>query len=255
VSRAWHDLSGKVAIVIGASRGLGHEAALALARAGADVACCGRTVDGLRRTAADIKALGRRAPDVVVDVTEGAAVEAAFDRIVRELGALDVLVSAAGVMHAAPTLKTTVEDWDRVVRVNLTGSFTAACAAARQMQERGGRIILFGTSFVGPVLPLTAAYGASKAGLHQLARSLAVEWARYGITVNVVAPGYFETEMPRAVLGDPELRQRVLARIPLRRVGIPSEIGPLINYLASDASGFMTGAVLRIDGGQAINVS
>jgi NAD(P)-dependent dehydrogenase (short-subunit alcohol dehydrogenase family) len=123
------------------------------------------------------------------------------------------------------------------------------------METRGGRIILFGTSFVGPVLPMTVAYGVGKAGLHQLARSLALEWARFRITVNVVAPGYFETEMPSAVLGDPELRARVVARIPLRRVGRPSEIGPLVTYLASEASAFMTGAVLRIDGGQALHVS
>jgi NAD(P)-dependent dehydrogenase (short-subunit alcohol dehydrogenase family) len=255
VSRAWHDLSGKVAVVVGASRGLGREAALALAQAGADVACCGRTGSELLRTASDIQALGRQALDIVVDVVDAPAVDAAFAQVARELRGLDVLVSAAGVMHAAPALKTSLEDWERVIRVNLTGSFTAACAAARHMQESGGRIILFGTSFVGPVLPLTAAYGASKSGLHQLARSLAVEWARHRITVNVIAPGYFETEMPRAVLDNPDLRQRVVSRIPLRRIGEPREIGPLVNYLASDASAFMTGAVLRIDGGQAINVS
>jgi 2-deoxy-D-gluconate 3-dehydrogenase len=105
------------------------------------------------------------------------------------------------------------------------------------------------------VLPLTVAYGASKGGLQQLVQSLALEWARHGITVNAIAPGYFETEMPKTVLENPELRQRVLARIPLRRFGRPAEIGPLVTYLASDASAFMTGAVLRIDGGQSLHVS
>ena len=253
--RAWHDLTGKVAIVIGASRGLGRESALALGRAGADVACLGRSADDVRRTAGDLTALGRRAMDVVADVTDDQQVDAAVDRVAGEFGRLDVLVSAAGVMHAASALKTTTEDWDRVLRVNLGGSFAAARAAGRHMQARGGRIIVFGTSFVGRALPLTVAYSVAKAGLHQLVESLAFEWARYGITVNAIAPGYFETDMPRAVLGDPELRQRVINRIPLRRVGQPSEIGPLVQYLASDASAFMTGTVLRIDGGQALNVS
>jgi 2-deoxy-D-gluconate 3-dehydrogenase len=102
---------------------------------------------------------------------------------------------------------------------------------------------------------MAVAYSVAKAGLHQLVASLALEWARYGVTVNAIAPGYFETDMPRAVLDDPDLRQRVIGRIPLRRVAQPSEIGPLVHYLASDASAFMTGSVLRIDGGQSLNVS
>jgi NAD(P)-dependent dehydrogenase (short-subunit alcohol dehydrogenase family) len=199
--------------------------------------------------------LGRRTTEVVVDVTRDEDVDSAVGRAVAELGRLDVLVSAAGVMHAASALKTTKDDWERVLSVNLSGSFAAARAAGGHMQATGGRIIVFGTSFVGRALPMTVAYSVAKAGLHQLVASLVLEWARYGITVNAIAPGYFETDMPRAVLGDPDLRQRVIGRIPLRRVGQPLEIGPLVHYLASDASGFMTGSVLRIDGGQSLNVS
>jgi NAD(P)-dependent dehydrogenase (short-subunit alcohol dehydrogenase family) len=253
--KPWHDLSGKIAVVIGASRGLGREAALALGRAGADVACVARSRDDLKRTAREIEALGRRSIDLVADVTDVEQFGAALGDVVRDLGRLDVFVSAAGVMHAASAMATTIDDWERVIRINLTGSFVAARAAAREMQSDGGRIILFGTSFVGPVLPLTVAYSVAKAGLHQLVRSLALEWARHKITVNAIAPGYFDTEMPRAVLGDPERRQRVVARIPLRRVGDPPEIGPLVVYLASDASAFMTGAILPIDGGQSLNVT
>jgi len=255
VTRDWHDLTGKVAIVIGASRGLGRESALALARGGADVACFARSADDLRRTGDEVAALGRRSITRVVDVTRDEELDAAVAQAVSELGRLDVLVSAAGIMHAAPALKTTREDWERVARVNLGGSFAAARAAAAHMLEKGVRIIVFGTSFVGRALPITVAYTVAKAGLHQLVASLALEWARYGITVNAIAPGYFETEMPRAVLGDPERRQRVIGRIPLRRVGQPSEIGPLVHYLASDASAFMTGSILKIDGGQSLNVS
>lgn len=255
MTRGWHDLTGKTAIVIGAGRGLGREAALALARAGADVACCGRSADDLAKTAHDVVALGRRGFDIVVDVTDEDRLNSAIDEAVGRLGRLDTLVSAAGVMHAAWALKTTSTDWDRVLRVNVGGAFAASRAAARHMLAHGGRIVLFGTSFVGGALPMTVAYSVAKAGLHQLVTSLAVEWARYGITVNAIAPGYFDTDMPRAVLGDPGLRAQVIGRIPLRRVGDPSEIGPLVNYLASDASAFMTGAILRIDGGQALNVS
>lgn len=255
MTRAWHDLTGKTAIVIGAGRGLGRESALALARAGADVACCGRSADDLRKTVGEVVALGRRGFEIVVDITDEDRVNSAIGDAVGHLGRLDTLVSAAGVMHAAWALKTTSVDWDRVLRVNVGGAFAAARAGALHMQADGGRIVLFGTSFVGRALPMTVAYSVAKAGLHQLVRSLASEWARYAITVNAIAPGYFETDMPRAVLGDPALRAQVIGRIPLRRVGHPSEIGPLINYLASDASAFMTGTILRIDGGHALNVS
>jgi NAD(P)-dependent dehydrogenase (short-subunit alcohol dehydrogenase family) len=221
------DLTGRTALVVGASRGLGREAALALARRGADVVCAARSDAPLRELTAEIAAMGRAATAIVVDATD----------------------------EAALAIGTTVQDWERLLKVNLTGAFVAARQTAPHMKARGGRMIFFSTSFVESVLPFTVAYGVSKAGLQQLVQSLAVEWGRYGIRVNAIAPGYFETEMPKAVLDNPELRQRVVARIPLRRVGQPAEIGPLVVYLASEASAFMTGAVLRIDGGQSLNVS
>lgn len=248
------DLTGRTALVVGASRGLGREAALALARRGADVVCAARTEAPLRQLAEEIAAMGRGATVLVIDAADETALTACVDEAASGRG-LDVLVYAAGLMHAGAAVDTDVEDWERLLKVNLTGAFVAARQSARQMKARGGRMILFSTSFVGRVLPFTVAYGVSKAGLQQLVQSLAVEWARYGIRVNAIAPGYFETEMPRAVLDNPELRQRVLARIPLRRFGQPAEIGPLVSYLASDASAFMTGAVLRIDGGQSLHVS
>ena len=248
------DLTGRTALVVGASRGLGRESALALARAGADVVVAARTAESLAAVAAEIESLGRKAHSIVVDASDPAALAAAVDAAATR-GGLDVLVYAAGLMHAGAALDTTIEDWERLLKVNLTGAFVAAKQAAAHMKGRGGRMIFFSTSFVGRVLPLTVAYGASKGGLQQLVQSLALEWARHGITVNAVAPGYFETEMPKAVLENPDLRQRVLARIPLRRFGQPREIGPLVVYLASAASAFMTGAVLRIDGGQSLHVS
>ena len=251
---SWFDLSGRTALVIGASRGLGREAALALAQCGADVVCAARTTDAVTQVAAEITGLGRRALAVTVDAGD----EAQLTQCVNEaaaFGSIDVLVYAAGLQHAGAAMKTASSDWERLLKVNLTGAFIAARTAAPHMKARGGRMIFFSTSFLGSVLPMTVAYGASKGGLQQMVHTLALEWARYGITVNAIAPGYFETDMPKAVLDDPDLRSRVLSRIPLRRFGHPPEIGPLVAYLASDASSFMTGAVLRIDGGQALNVS
>jgi NAD(P)-dependent dehydrogenase (short-subunit alcohol dehydrogenase family) len=248
------DLTGCTALVVGASRGLGREAALALARRGADVVCAARSEAPLQVLAEEIAAIGRGVKVLVVDAADETALTACVDEAAAGRG-LDVLVYAAGLMHAGAAVDTTVQDWDRLLQVNLTGAFVAAKQSARHMKARGGRMIFFSTSFIGRVLPFTLAYGVSKGGLQQLVQSLAVEWARYGIRVNAIAPGYFETEMPRAVLDNPELRQRVLARIPLRRFGQPAEIGPLVSYLASDASAFMTGAVLRIDGGQSLHVS
>jgi NAD(P)-dependent dehydrogenase (short-subunit alcohol dehydrogenase family) len=248
------DLTGRTALVVGASRGLGREAALALARRGADIVCAARSEAPLRHLAEEIAAMGRGATVLVVDAADETALAACVDEAAAGRQ-LDVLVYAAGLMHAGAALGTAVEDWDRLLKVNLTGAFVAARQSARHMKARGGRMIFFTTSFIGRVLPFTVAYGVSKGGLQQLVQSLALEWARYGIRVNAIAPGYFETDMPRSVLDNPELRERVLARIPLRRFGQPVEIGPLVSYLASEASAFMTGAVLRIDGGQSLHVS
>ena len=252
MSPTWFDLTGKRALVVGASRGLGRACALALAAAGADVDAIARDGDALDDTCAGVRAAGRQSTAFRVDVSDTEALTAA----VQQAGALDILVYSAGLMHAAPAMTMAAADWHRVLAVNLTGAMVAAQAAAPLMKARGGgRIVLFSSAFVGCVLPYASAYGVSKGGLQQLVQSLAVEWARYGITVNAIAPGYFATDMPRAVLDDDELRTRVLARIPLRRVGDPDEIGPLVVYLASNASAFMTGAVVTIDGGQSLNVS
>lgn len=251
---SWYDLQGKTALVIGASRGLGREAALALASAGADVVCAARTLSEVEATAEAVRALSRRSLALTVEATSDESLAACVNEAAG-FARLDVLVYAAGLMHVSTALDTTTADWDRLLRVNLTGGLVAAREAGRHMKSGGGRMIFFGTAFVDRVLPFTIAYGVAKAGLHQMVRSMALEWARYGITVNALAPGYFETDMPKAVFENPELRQRVLGRIPLRRFGQPAEIGPLVTYLASDASAFMTGSVLCIDGGQSLNVS
>lgn len=245
-----HNLTGQVALVTGAGRGLGRAVALALAAAGADVACLARSQDEVAETATAVAARGRRALALALDVTQTADLEAAVARTEAELGPLTILVQGAGTTAEAPALEVTEADWDRVLAVNLKAPFFLAQAAARRMAGRGyGRIIqiasvlgLVGAGYVAP-------YAASKGGLVNLTRALALEWARYGITVNAVAPGYVETALNRAALANPQFRQRVLDRTPLRRLGTPDEVAAAVLYLAAPAAGFVTGHVLAVDGG------
>jgi len=251
--KAWWDLTGKVAVVTGASRGIGRALALALAGAGADVVCAARTRDALGETARAVEALGRRAVTAPADVTRAQDVERMVGQAVAGFGRLDVLVNNAGTVFGKAAEKVSAGDWRALVDVDLTGAFLCAQAAGRQMiEQRSGRIINIGSIFGELGTRGFAPYAAAKAGLHALTRSLAYEWARYGITVNCVAPGYIRTDFNRGALEDPETRAQILSRIPLGRVGEAEEVGPLVVYLASDASAFMTGQVICLDGGQVI---
>ncbi len=251
--KAWWDLTGKVALVTGASRGIGRAVALALAQAGADVACAARSAASLAETAGAVEALGRRALAAPVDVTRPEEVERMVERAVAALGRLDILVNSHGAVLGKATEKVTPAEWRGLLEVDLTGAFLCAQAAGRRMiAQRSGRIINIGSIFGELGTRGFAAYAAAKAGLHALTRSLAYEWARHGITVNCIAPGYIQTDFNRAALADPKTRGDILARIPLGRVGDPEEVGPLAVYLASDASAFMTGQVIVLDGGQLI---
>lgn len=249
--KAWWNLTGKVALVTGASRGIGRAVALALAEAGADVACAARTASAVGETAAAIEALGRRTVAVMADVTDAGDVEQMVERAVGKLGRVDVLVNNAGVVFGKAAEKVDPAEWRSLLEVDLTGAFLCAQAAGRRMvAQRSGRIINIGSIFAEVGTPGFAAYAAAKAGLHALTRSLAYEWARYGVTVNCIAPGYIRTDFNRAVLENPRTRDQILSRIPLGRVGEAEEVGPLTVYLASDASAFMTGQVIVLDGGQ-----
>lgn len=245
------DLSGKVAVVTGASSGLGWQISLTLARAGAKVAVAARRVDALDELVRQVSAIDERAIPIRLDVTDAESVRAAIESAETELGPISILVNNAGIAGDAPALDLSVADWNQVIATNLTGSWLMAQETARHMVRlgHGGSIIniasILGMAGAGAVAP----YSASKAGLINLTRSLAVELARHGIRVNAIAPGYVVTDMNREFLTGPK-GEVAIKRIPLRRFGDPSDLDGPVLLLASEASRYMTGSVIVADGGQ-----
>jgi NAD(P)-dependent dehydrogenase (short-subunit alcohol dehydrogenase family) len=243
-------IDGRVAIVTGASRGLGRAMALALAEAGADVVVAARSKPELEETAHLIDALGRRALVVPTDVGVYSQVEALVTRTIGALGGLDIVVNNSGIAYVSPVAEMSPEDFRRVLDVNLVGVFNGCrAAAAHLIAQRSGKIINL-ASVLGQVgLPGYTAYAASKGGVAAFTRALAAEWARHNIQVNALAPGWFVTDMNAEAFADPKTRERLLRDVPARRTGRIEEIGPLLVYLASPASDFMTGQTVFLDGG------
>ncbi len=244
-------LEGRVALVTGGSRGLGKAMAAALAGAGADVAISSRHLDSARETAEELaQATGRRVLPIQADVTRPADVMAMVDQVVRTLGRIDILVNNAGINIRGPILDLSEEDWHQVIETNLTGPWLCARAVGPHMiAQRWGRVINV-SSIIGLVgLPDRTAYAASKGGLIQLTRALALEWAPYGITVNALCPGPIMTAINRVFKENPEAYEAFRRRIPLGRWGEPEDLDGAIIFMASDASRFMTGSVVVIDGG------
>lgn len=245
------DLSGKVSIVTGAARGLGRAAALALAEAGSHVVLAVRSVGAAADLAAEIRKMGVKALPVRTDVTSECSVEEMAEHAMARLGRIDVLVNNAGVAEEAPVATTTLESWNRVLATNLTGVFLCTRAAARFMTERGEGRIVNVASIDGVVgAPNLASYCASKGGVIQFTKAAALEYAKSGVRVNAIAPGYFRTDMNAASLDDPEIGPKMVRKIPLRRVGRPEEFGRLVVYLASPLADFATGTVFTLDGGE-----
>lgn len=243
-------LGGKVAVVTGASRGLGRAIAVALAQAGADVVVAARSKAELEATAHLVEGHGRRALAVPTDVTNFGQVEALMARTIGGLGRLDIVVNNSGVARVTPLAELAPEEWHRVVGVNLTGVFHGCRAAAPHLiAQRSGKVINLGSVIAAVGLPGYTSYAATKGGVIAFTRALGVEWARHNIQVNAIAPGWFDTEMSAPAWRDPKVRDRLLRDVPARRLGRPEEIGPLAVYLASAASDFMTGQTIFLDGG------
>jgi NAD(P)-dependent dehydrogenase (short-subunit alcohol dehydrogenase family) len=246
------DLSGKVALVTGAGQGLGRQFALALARAGADIAIAELNAETGSGAAEEIRSLGRECCFVETDVTNADAVERAVAETVEGLGSLDVAVCNAGIVVWGEGESVPLPDWHRVIDVNLNGVYYTCRAAGKVMieQKRGAIINIASMSgLIANVPQCQASYNASKAGVIHLTRSLAVEWARHGVRVNAISPGFMDTPMARPHFANPETGGLWMPRIPMGRPGRPEELGPAAVFLASDASSYMTGANLVIDGG------
>ncbi|MGD9694687.1 MAG: SDR family NAD(P)-dependent oxidoreductase [Thermoleophilia bacterium] len=248
------DLTGRVALVTGASSGLGVTFAEALAEAGADVVLTARRLDRLEAVAERISSTtGRRAVPLACDVTDAEQVEAATEAAVRELGRIDVLVANAGAVPEGFSMpeRLPAELFEQSVRVNLTGTWLTCQSVGRRMLAAGSGSIIVLSSYTGlagvPFFP--PAYQASKAALVNVAQSLAVSWADRGVRVNAIAPGWFPSEMTDAVLAAPVFRERIERQAPLGRTGHPDELVGALLLLASDAGSYITGATIPVDGG------
>lgn len=243
------DLTGRVALVTGASQGLGRRFALTLAGRGARVALAARQVEKLAAVRDAIGDSGGQAAVCRLDVLDPAGIDAAVAEAEDALGPIDVLVNNAGVATTKPFLDQTEEDWDRVVDTNLKGAFLVAQAVARRMVRHGRGSIVNIASVLGlDASSHVAPYGVSKAGLIHLTRTMALELARHGVRVNAIAPGYVETDLNRDFFGSPA-GQKLIAGIPQRRLGREEDLDGVLLLLASDASAYMTGSIVVVDGG------
>lgn len=244
------DLRGRVALVTGAGTGLGRHFALTLAKAGADVAVLGRRTAPLEQTAQDIVALGRRSHIESVDVGDADAIEAALDRTQSALGTIDILVNNAGANLPQPSVSMPVADWDHIIDTNLRGVFLLARGVGKRLiaAQKPGSVINIASVLGLRVQKGVSAYGASKAGVLHLTRVLALEWARHGIRVNSIAPGYFRTDITDEFLKTPSGIE-LIKRMPSRRVGEYVELEAPLLLLASDAGSYINGSELVIDGG------
>ena len=244
-------LKGKTAVVTGASSGLGVTFAKALAEMGANVELAARRVEKLNEVADDLRALGVKARAFGCDVSKQENVQGLVDDTVKNFGRLDVIVNNAGVAAMSPATEISVDEWNKVVSVNLTGVFLSARTAARQMMKQGGGSVINIASIygaVGDVFPASPYY-ATKGAVINMTRDLAVEWAPFKIRVNAIAPGFFPSEMTEAIFQDPGYMEYITKQTPLGRTGNPDDLKGAVVFLASSASDYVTGQTIFVDGG------
>ena len=244
-------LKDQVAIITGGARGIGREIALRFAREGADLALFDVNAEALEQTAKELQALGRRAEGVVVDVTDAAQIESGVAKVLDKLGRIDILINNAGITKDGLLIRMDDAQWDRVLNINLKGTFLCTRAVAKHLlKQRRGRIVSI-ASIIGLIgNPGQANYAASKAGIIGFTKAVAKELASRGITCNAIAPGFIQTEMTDAL--PPQAKERLLALIPMGTLGEPTDVAEAALFLVSDAARYITGHVLVVDGGLAM---
>jgi NAD(P)-dependent dehydrogenase (short-subunit alcohol dehydrogenase family) len=244
------DLSGKTAVVIGGTSGIGRAIARGLAEAGADVVPTSRRAEQVSQTAAEIRQMGRRSLEVASDVNDKSSLEQLLAACVAEFGQVDILVNSAGKTKRTPTIDVTEEEWNDILNTNVTGTLRACQVFGRHMLERKyGRIVNIASLSTFVALYEVAAYSASKAAVAMLTKSLAIEWAPHGVNVNAIAPGVFRTALNQKLLDETARGQEFLLRTPMKRFGNVEELAGAAVFLSSDAASFITGEVLVVDGG------
>ncbi|MEA1960645.1 MAG: glucose 1-dehydrogenase [Bacillota bacterium] len=243
-------LDGKVAIVTGAGRGLGETMAKALAMAGAKVVVAARNLDAAGSVASEIRRLGGEAIVFRVDVSDASSVNEMVKEVVGVFGTVDILVNNAGINRRGPVVEMSEEDWDAVINVNLKGTFLCSRAVGKiMMEQKNGKVINIASLLSSVAQPERAPYAASKGGVLQLTKVLALEWATYNINVNALAPGYVLTELNTKLIEDKAVFDNLTSRIPMGRWAQPEELLGSLIFLASDASNYITGQLLNVDGG------
>jgi NAD(P)-dependent dehydrogenase (short-subunit alcohol dehydrogenase family) len=244
------DLTGKTAVVIGGTSGIGRAIARGLAEAGADVVPTSRRAEQVAQTAREIRELGRRSLEAVSDVSDKSSLEQVLAKCVAEFGKVDILVNCAGKTKRTPTLDVSEDEWNDILNTNVTGTLRACQVFGRHMLERGyGRIVNIASLSTFVALYEVAAYSASKAAVAMLTKSLAIEWAPRGVSVNAIAPGVFRTALNQKLLDETERGREFLTRTPMKRFGNVEELAGAGVFLCSDAASFITGEVLVVDGG------